>query len=98
VQVGKKTVDIYPSVKTNPYGMHERENQPYFRSGTSLFQKIVIFFKSILKPTSWFTMFSMVTSSVRISEELCIFGILKFDKNTGGYFMDKPIGIVANQL
>ena len=57
----------------------------------------MVFFKSILKPASWFTMFSMVTSSVRISEELSIFGILKFDKDTG-YFMDKPIAIVANQL
>jgi hypothetical protein len=58
---------------------------------------MIIFFKSILKPSSWFTMFSMVTSTVKISDELSIFGILKFDKETG-YFMDKPIAVISNQI
>jgi hypothetical protein len=39
-------------------------------------------------------MFSIVTSSVTISDELSIFGLLKFDEQNG-YYMDKPIAAVV---
>lgn len=43
-------------------------------------------------------MYTLYKSEIEIDDEISIFGILKFDKNSNAYFMDAPIAILKNEI
>ena len=81
-----------------PYGYDFSQYQPHVDGEQSIFQKIIVYLKAVLAPSTWISFYSIWHTEIEVNDEISILGILRVDPDTNIYFMDKPIAVLKNEV